>query len=516
MKDTKTLRTVGGAMLAAAVGLGVGAPAQAALKLVNTASSEDVASITYAKETLLKGSTNVTGAKDKTDSTVYYNILRPHTVKMEDLGMAVQSGDVIKLTYTLEGMVFQGTAPDGTTSEQNFSGTGVNGFVKDTGGASGENNVVYRSTTATLNSESEITLAGFKFAVSEAGGSVTVTAQRQSPGETETKTHGPLSVMVKPALKVTATPALPAPQAKAVGDFMDFGATPGGVQTLRASLGTYEIGVVSPNLEDARGADSSAGDIGGLAGIAAPGRENTTTAAVNGVTFSVEGGFGFVKTLALDNDDTNANATQCATSNDAPYRVAELRKPVTPATSPPTYMNETVAREAYEFQTGVGGVVKQHLCIEVDGKTAIPATEPFMVMAKFKGKATDTAFPPATTTSALAAITHDGTTFNLPLLTTNPGLKQRITIQNRGKAVTWSLINLTTIGDSVMKKAGMGMGALPVGQTRINVWEHIDVTGGTRASGSITIPLPKASVSATMDIIRSGTGAIATTTLMAD
>ena len=69
---------------------------------------------------------------------------------------------------------------------------------------------------------------------------------------------------------------------------------------------------------------------------------------------------------------------------------------------------------------------------------------------------------------------------------------------------------------SVAAKSGMDSGALPVGQTVIEVRDLIEIMGGTRASGSITIPLPSTAVSAAMDIINPENGGVGTTMLTAE
>lgn len=186
--------------------------------------------------------------------------------------------------------------------------------------------------------------------------------------------------------------------------------------------------------------------------------------------------------------------------------ITDIRKPATaPATG---YTDEFVPQNLDTFTT------LMELCLMADGETPITAEE-YTVTTKYTGVAM-AAFPPMGGTHTIGSIGRDGTQYNIPFLTDDRRFKQRITIQNRGRASTWSLGSLDTVADSVMTLSGMGSGALPMGQTEIKVWEHIDVMGGSRASGSITIPLAPTSVSASVDIINPESGSVATTMLMAE
>ena len=479
-----------------------------ALKFVpasgNAATTEGASeTVTYAKETLLKGTANVQAASDSADKTMYYNIVRDHYVAAPP-GVAGAAGDTYVLSYALEGMVFEETVSAPT------------GFAIATGGAAGDKEVVFRAEAATAVVAATAIELTAKFAVSEDGGSITMMARNSDLEQIlgagrGSKTHGPAMVMVKPALKVTAAATEPAPQAKAASEFMNFGGTAAS-PALRASLGTFEVGVVSPNLEDAQGADNTADDVDAFEDVSDP-APNADTSLGNPVTFSVDAGFGFVKTLALaDAPAADSTAGPCDGT------LTEIRKAVTPATTPATYTDETMPKEAQTFEPNADASparVLQHLCVEVDGETAIPVTGPFMVMSTYKG-ITDAAFPPMAMMDELAMITHDGTQLNIPYLSDSERRKQRITIQNRGRATTWALSNLETFGDSVMLEAGMGSGELPMGQTVIKVWEHIDVIGAERASGSITIPIASTNISASVDIVNLENGGLATTNLMAE
>ena len=253
--------------LSAALAFALGASTVAhALKIVPSAGSDPtadtaVASITYAKETLLKGSTNVLSATDTADNTVYYKISRAHVLSAPP-GVAGNAGDVYTVAYTLQGMVFSVAV---TTVSSNFSVAA--------GGAVGDKEVVLRADADAEPSATVPIEVTANFAVSAGGGTITAAVKNQTLESAlgagkGTKTHGPVTIKVQPALKETVIPMEPAPTAKAASGFMNFGGATSS-PVLHASLGTIAIGVVaSPDfLKDAQ--DDASADIDALGDITA-------------------------------------------------------------------------------------------------------------------------------------------------------------------------------------------------------------------------------------------------------
>lgn len=454
--------------------------------------------ITYAKETLLKGTTNTQAATDKADKTMYYNVARDHFANARS-GVDQGTGDSFVASYTLEGMVFRGAAP------------AVDGFELAAGGGPGDKEAIFRRTAAAVETTTLIALTA-RFAVSEEGGSITLMVRNPDleailGGGRGSKEHGPVKIMFKPALKVTAVPAEPAPQAKATSEFMNFGG-PTADPTVKASLGTFQVGVVEPHLEDAQGADNSAPDIDAFEDITA------TTADAdplnNPVTFSVEGGFGFVKTLSLANHDGDEDATQCET-------LTEIRKAVAPATSPPTYMDETTPKEAQTFEPDDAANparVLQHLCIEVDGKTAIPETGPFMVMSKYKGL-DSAAFPPAAMTHELAMIRRDGTTVHIPFLSIAEKFNHRILLRNHSSQEVAYSITFDPEAGTTATAGPMASGT--VGAKKLKILSAADVVeleGRSRTAATLMAPIAKEMLDVSTSLVNRNTGDVDTETHM--
>lgn len=486
-----TMRTFVG--LCAALAFGLGSTAVHALKFVQSSGENPAtaagasATVTYAKETLLKGTGNVTAASDSTDKTMYYNIVRNHFLSAPP-GVASQAGDTYTITYTLTGMVFAAVPSSPPT-----------GFTLAAGGAAGDMKAMYRADAATAVSATTALELTATFAVSADGGSVTMEAENRTFGGM--KGHDPAMIKVMSALKATPMPADPAPQAKAEGGFMNFGGTVG-APMLRASLGTFEVGVVTPNLEDAQGADNTVDDVNSLDDVTVV-AANADGSVANPVTFSVEGGFGFVKTLALVDNATPPGAQQCTGT------LTDIRKPV-PATTPATYTDETTPQEAQTFELdidadGTDNNMLQHLCVEVDGERPIPETGPFKVMAEYKGLA-DAAFPPMAMMHDLAMIDRDGASFRIPFLTTNTDLyKQLVIIVNHGSEADYSFGGFHAQAGTA--SAGMmASGKLPTGQTVLRSTDIVTIDGGNRAAATLSVVTDQSNISVAVQQIRAGTG----------
>ena len=155
------------------------------------------------------------------------------------------------------------------------------------------------------------------------------------------------------------------------------------------------------------------------------------------------------------------------------------------------------------------------LCIVVDGVTPIPAIQ-YTITTTYKGLA-NAAFPPAGRTHVIGIIGRDGTNFQIPYLTVSEKFKQRLTIVNRGSATTYVLSELRTINDGSVAPLGMEEGMLDANShTVMMVKDMIDISGASRASGSLSMPADKATLTVSLDIVNPETGAIDTAILIAD
>ena len=523
MKGTRTLWTIGAVALSAAVGLGFSASANA-IKI------DDKYSVTYAKETFLKAEGTAAGERRTvTGVGTFYNLAPEHMIAGPADIIANNDGAMYEVLFTLQNMVFHDaqlgtdaltrTAPPTTNTPNPAADTGW--FAVSRGGAPGDNFVMFtqNATDNDIGAKDMLTLtANFAVTADGPGGitrTVTNKALSAGTGLPVTMTHvNADAVKVVRALKVTAAPPATLPQADASDDFMSFtGAST--TRILRAPLGTLTVDVES-GIRDARVVEDTTDDDGvdttmvtlagpkdatgadltphnGNLGIVAAGTlTSASTAAGSAVTFS--GDYSFLKTLALsDNADCSGTLT-------------ELRKPSEDDRTILTDM--TMPMAAGEF---IGGMT---LCVVVDGDTAIPDTEAYMATTEFKGPA-DNMFPPMGGMHTLTAISRGGTTVHIPFLTVSDKFKQRLNIVNRGSPTTYALGSLHTPGMSVMAKDAAS-GTVPMGHTTLMVADMIEVEGASRASGTLSLPASKNSITASLDIVNPETGAIDTTILMAE
>lgn len=473
-------------------------------------------SVTYAKETLLKAATAT-----HTVSGVTYYVLEPqHAISgMADITAATGDTTDYEVIFTLENMVFSAAVTATslvTTAVPDAQGNARTGasYTLVRGGAVEDNFVVFAKTGAeTIAAADTLTLTA-EFAITEDGpGGITRMITNEAlpttlPGIKVSMTHvNPDAVKVERALKEMVVAADPMPRADAADDFMSFFGGTAQNPHHYASLGTVMVGV-KPGIRDARVAadDASTTEVNeetvtltglreadgtlsstasGNAGIIALGvLDDPTDTAGSVVTFSGE--FSFLKTLAL--------------SADCSGTLTELRK--SSKDDRTVLTDETMPRAAGVFATAM------HLCVAVDGETVIPLTGPYTVTTEYKGPA-ENKFPPVGATYNLAGIGRTGAVFRIPLLTVNERHNQRISIVNRGDATTYTLSELSTIGDSV-SALDMATGDLPPGQTVLLVSDLIEIMGAQRASGTLHMPADPRTIDVSIDIVNRENGSIDT------
>ena len=428
--------------------------------------------VTYAKETLLKGAANIQAASDSTDLTVYYPIVRSHAVTGPTGISAAMDVDNYYVTFALTGMVF--AAPPEVLENTGSGATGV--FTLLVGGAAGDNYVTFQKTTGTVVTavdpnpaqdtvaEKHNLVMNATFAVSENGGGITRTVVNNSlkdvPGVPEsgfmrTLTR-PDAIKVLYALKETVLLPSESPVARAEHDFMAFGGAAEN-PTLTHSFGTIQIGVMTPHYLDARGIAPTADPTSDLELFMTQTAASTvdvlddiigpldSTKVVNAVTF--DGDFSFASLVALE------GGTDCATAS------GDIRVPVSGST-PVSYTDAIMAQEASTFSE------TQSLCITADGETAIQRGS-YTVTTMYSGKDANTAFPPVGRPHSLATIGRDGTEVHIPYLTLHEKFNHRITLSNRGnRAVPYSFSFRPEAG--VTATAGsMAAGDLMAGDTLV-------------------------------------------------
>ena len=489
-----------------------GSTAVHAIKLVGAVTDDPVAdgmrSVTYAKETLLKGDANTVEASDPDDDTTYYKILRDHYVSgpADITATATESdADVYIVSYALSGMVF---SEDVEAADITVQRKTVNADAPDTladapavdsldrivaGGQPGDNSLVLRfAGTVDLNGRSDLIVLTANFAVAEGGsGSITRTVLNrtlENSNVASSRTHS-LSGAIKaaPALKQVIKPNEGGPTASVAFDFNVFKPSSAATKKLVDWVGHVQLGVVGTSMAGVEDDDpriqmgryqhaqfdtvdqdnmnpeevTMASDITGADTTVLP---SGATRTENSVLFGGE--LSFVKKFAL------------AASGDCSNTGSDLR--VASTVDADVLTDKVMAREAGDLAT------QMYLCVAVDGETPIPETEPYTATTAYKG-IPNAAFPPQGGTYELAKIRRDGTTYNIPYLTTFSEYNQRFSIVNYGsKAVAYTFEFHSEEG--VTTADGMqAQGELPVGQTVLKTSDIVEITGGNRAAARLNI-----------------------------
>lgn len=428
--------------IAAAATLGsaamLGSTAAHAVKICDTAPANRAAltadggdcsdGVTFAKETLLMGSTNVTASNDTSDTTPYFNINDELFLgASSDVGATATSDYTV--TITLDGMVFRSAAV--------LTGSDSAVFNRATGGASGDNMVVFELTSGFLDSATGHLSLDADFAVSAEGGSATLTMMNRVAGVSET--HGPVNViMVAAALDETASPMSPTADVSADG-FLTFV----GARTT-ASLGTLELGVKAMHRAaagDGTGDNPTAGAaVSQLSHIMLVG-DNTATPPAPNSTVSFMGDFSFTSRVFLHGDDdcgaaltdahSNKTADGSALAGDTDLAAAETDLRVMQGTGDNAVITGTTSKVTVGTTAAPTFTTPQHLCIMVDGETPIPSTSAYTAMGSYMGLA-NAALGPMPAQQTLGMINRNGTTVRLPYLSTHAKFHQRIRMVNRG------------------------------------------------------------------------------------
>jgi hypothetical protein len=363
---------------------------------------------------------------------------------------------------------------------------------------------------ASINGRDDLITLTANFAVSEAGsGSISRTVLNrtlENSNVQSSKTHS-LSgaIKVAPALKQTIKPNEGGPTASVAFDFQVYVPSTNATKKLVDWVGHIQLGVAGSMMagaevgddpiqmgryRDAQGANDASDDVLTLADIAGP----PTTTLQNGgerinnpVTFG--GDLSFVKKFAL-----SGNRECLSTGND-------LRVPS--EDDPDVLTDEVMAQKAGDLGT------QMYLCVAVDGETPFGGTEPYMVMTSYKG-ITNAAFPPQGGTYELAAIGRDGTSYNIPYLTTFSEYNQRFSIVNHGtKTVAYTFAFQSEEGVTTAPGAAAS-GELAPGQVVLKTTDIVEITGGNRASAVLSIVAPSGSTSAAVQQVNLATRGVDT------
>jgi hypothetical protein len=481
--------------LCAAAAIAAGSASVHALKLMEDGmaptlmdlEANGVDSIRYAKETLTD--TSATTVEDS-DDVKYYRIDRVHAVAAPTSIGTVGSGDDYLVSIQLDGMVFSVGGDDGGAAPALTIGTTVDAGRLILNGTDGSASAVFQVPGVVATGEIITLLAQFAIGADGVGTIMRTDRNRTLEGVVDmySQVHG-LSGAIKalPALVEKVSPAKTNPTAKAALGFKMFA----GESTIE-SLGTVQIGVRG-------GIDGEATGVVGMQYRNARTSVNVTMLSEisaglgdideNSATFAGNVG-AFVKSMGL------GTGTASVADEDAVCSAIAKDMRTMKDGDPTGELDVQQVDTFFDVQT---------LCVEVDGETAIPETEPYTVTTEYAG-IDDAAFPPEGKTHDLSPIDRDGTYFHIPYLTTHDSYNQRVVIVNRGAATTYEFVDMQAESGATVSAGAMASGDLPTGQMVVRSTGII--SGATRGSTTLTVVAPPSEISAAVQQVNTSTGGV--------
>ena len=502
MLSKKSFGIAGAAMLGTVALLGTNA-ANAAIML-----DEDADPVVYATETV---------AATVDDGDMYYTVASHDGTESPNPagdaldirgvgGVGAAQDESLVVTFTLSGMVFghtllngsleifsrtvdaNGDETLGTTTEVGESGTGDGEVVLRTGGEEGGMSAVFGVSNGNgdIDKTDLMVLNIDSLGVSMGGGTVTMTVEHED-GRSQA-TSDPGSVQLMSGVKEDGTPMNA--MTYVATNYSDFGAStvttdPTPTDTVDETrlymdtLGSFTIG--SQHLNAADGAAAQMADVFGTAAFDSDAATARTAASV---TISGDD-FSFAEAVWLDDDMDCDEAT--------PTNLLDADGDITKVT-----LNSLLASPD---SGAVTTTEARHLCISVEndsstagtatGLTTIPGTGPYMAMTMYAGAAS-AMHSPMDGSIDLGRIVRDGTTVEIPYLTTDDRYNQRIIIVNRSMKSVHYRMDFTAEDGIEAERGTDGIGMLEADSTTVLHMRRDDVvriTGGPphRASGTLII-----------------------------
>jgi hypothetical protein len=247
-----------------------------------------------------------------------------------------------------------------------------------------------------------------------------------------------------------------------------------------ADLGSLLTGVTAGNVYDAAGTDVAVADI-------------TDTDAVTSIA-TISGDFSF-GTWSIDTVNTCATGTALTAEGGSPTLDAAL----------------STATVSANFFDAAG-----FLCVTVDALAGevIPIAGPYTASVAYAA-ATGSASAASVKTGSFGAISHNGTTVELPYLTTFEDYNQRLVIVNRGSTDADYSVTFTSEAAATATAGAAATGTVAAGTTAsIKVSDIVTMEGLTRTAGTIVIVAPEASISVATNQVNLEDGSTDTVVLL--
>ena len=404
-------------------------------------------------------------------------------IRLGALWVRYDLGDHLGLTGTLPTEVTLAT-PSATGALFNASSATMDGFL------------LYEvPITATATSASELSLALTSNLTSTGMGDGELSISLYRNGEDAIDQNDPIMSLSTVAFKVantlSVTPLKRTQTATVASGFTQF------ALGSRVPLGGFEIKITPGHLDPA---DGAAPDTPAIAGATATAAEmlrfyNVDTdpadGTASGTVYTSTAGFGFAAadkwSLEQLGADGQCNGDAAAAAGDptaSPAVPADPSRAVHPVGFGAMNAN-------YPGGPATGGVTLEpwYLCATVAADNAETIAQGTVsVMMNLAPAVATNPFPPmGLPETEVGTIRHDGTTVNIPFLTSYEGYTQRLVIVNRSKVDAAYTLKFQTEGDGTADPAevtGMAMGGTA---TTLKVADIVTLANPTRASGTLTL-----------------------------
>jgi hypothetical protein len=440
--------------LAVAAGLGLGAATTAQANLDLDAGTGTTA--TFATETLSAATSGTVVGGDTLANVVDDDALTDFTANAA-IGVGVSNTEDIFIRYDLSNAYFTAGSNIAVTSSGNYS------IATAQGGTSASSFVILQAnaTTDVLQTETA-SLTLDEIAVADAGESVglsmavyeTLTqavSQETALKSASTSVVTPLAAFTT-GISLTSTAASSGNVADVEEDFEAFTNT--ALDSNLALIGQLTIGEAANVASAQTGAQVTAAEM--------------YTAATSAVT--ITGDLSGTTSLAGADD----NQLQLATAATCAAGVATV-----------TSNNEGTA-SAGLFVSALAATT--FVCYRADGNT-IPEGDYTVSVTFTEGSIADQDSPAATQGGDVASIAHNGTTVELPYLTTFGDYNQRIVMVNRGSQdAEYSISDFQTESDTTAVAGTAATGTIPAGGSAVvKVSDVVTLTGKTRTAATVNI-----------------------------
>ena len=397
-----------------------------------------------------------------------------------DIGVGFAIGDQLWVRYDITGGAWDGAVTAGMAT---VVAAAMDAIAQ--GGQDGASSVIFSHTVAGANfaqtDELKLDVTNIAWDGASALGVTVATYEKLSDATNQTNSITSKSGTVLAGgtgVRVTAAPANETAEVSTLFTAFNTAGTDFGADLGNLSVGSSTAAAASPT-----------GAVDALDGAAFLVADAVTIAAATSLT-TISGDFSFgTWSTSTDNCTTAATTFAVASGN--------LNAALDTATAA---SNDFAA-------TG-------SLCMTADGTETIPVAGPYtasMVLTAVASRAN----AQAAVSTSFGSILHNGTTVQLPYLTTFEDYNQRLVIVNRGTSDADYSITFTSEATATATAGTAATGTVAAGTTAsIKVSDIVTMEGLTRTAGTIVVVAPSANLSVATNQVNLADGSTDTVVLL--